>query len=50
MGVTWLCCGSCDRPEKRREDHLVGTEKNCSCLGQIGDYTTLLYGDYTKPL
>ena len=19
MGVTWLCCGSCDRPEKRKK-------------------------------
>ena len=51
MGVTWLCCGSCDRPEKRREDHLVGLQramkKSPSCLGHIGDYTytTQLHGD-----
>ena len=25
-------------------------EKNPGCLGDIGDYTTQLYGDYNKPL
>ena len=28
----------------------LSNEKNPGCLGDIGDYTTQLYGDYNKPL
>ena len=28
----------------------MGNEKNPSCLGYIGDYTTQLSADYNKPL
>ena len=28
----------------------LSNEKNPGCLGNIGDYTAQLYGDYNKPL
>ena len=31
------------------DSYEVSNEKNPGCLGYIGDYTTQLYGDYSKP-
>ena len=32
------------------QKHQMSNEKNPSCLGYRGDYTTQLYGDYNKPI